>query len=179
MFIKIDPERSRAVYRRTFREETGMTDPTHPLAALDIPPRARLSNYPPVYAALMDGRSKRQLGEAFGLTRFGVNLVELAPGARSSLLHRHSHSQEFVFILTGTPVLRLDAEERQLAPGMCIGFRPDDPAHCLVNRADLPACYLEIGDRDPDDGATYPEDDLVAARHGDGWRFTHRDGSPW
>ncbi len=156
-----------------------MTLTTRPLAALDIAPRAQHSNYPPVYAALMAGRSKRQLGEAFGLTRFGVNLVELAPGARSALLHRHSHSQEFVYILGGTPVLRLDAEERQLAPGMCIGFRPDGLAHCLVNRSELPACYLEIGDRNPDDGATYPEDDLVAARHGGGWCFTHRDGSPW
>jgi len=96
--------------------------------------------------------------------------VELAPGARSALLHRHSHSQEFVYILAGTPVLRLDADEHELAPGMCIGFRPDGPAHYLVNRSNAPACYLEIGDRDPDDGATYPEDDLVAARHGDGWR---------
>lgn len=156
-----------------------MAAPIHPLAAFDIPPRARQSNYPPVYAALMDGRIKRQLGEAFRLTRFGVNLVVLAPGARSSLLHRHSRQQEFVYILAGNPVLRLDAEEHELAPGMCIGFRPDGPAHCLVNRSDLPACYLEIGDRDPDDGAIYPEDDLVAARHGDGWRFTHRDGSSW
>lgn len=156
-----------------------MTDITHALAALDIPHRAQHSNYPPVFAALMAGRSKRQLGEAFGLTRFGVNLVELAPGARSALLHRHSHSQEFVYVLAGTPVLRLDAEECELAPGMCIGFRPDGPAHCLVNRSDLPARYFEIGDRDPGDGATYPEDDLVAARHGGGWRFTHRDGSPW
>ena len=156
-----------------------MTDMTQPLTAFDFPIRARASNYPPVYAAMMAGRSKRQLGEAFGLTRFGVNLVELAPGARSALLHRHSHSQEFVYILAGTPVLRLDADEHELAPGMCIGFRPDGPAHCLVNRSNAPACYLEIGDRDPDDGATYPEDDLVAARHGDRWRFTHRDGSPW
>jgi len=125
-----------------------MTDITQPLAALDIPVRARASNYPPVYAAMMAGRSKRQLGEAFGLTRFGVNLVELVPGARSSLLHRHTRQQEFVCVLAGTPVLRLDAAEHELAPGVCIGFRSDGPAHCLVNRSNAPVCYLEFGDRD-------------------------------
>jgi len=179
MFIKIDRDRSSPPDRGTFHEDISMTDTAQPLTAFDIPIRARSSNYPPVYAAMMAGRSKRQLGEAFGLTRFGVNLVELAPGARSSLLHRHSRQQEFVYVLAGNPVLRLDGDEHQLAPGICIGFRPDGPAHCLVNRSNAPVCYLEIGDRDPDDGATYPEDDLVAARHGNGWRFTHRDGSPW
>lgn len=156
-----------------------MNHRTEPLAAIDVGPRQRLSNYPPVFAALMTGRSKRQLGDVFGLTRFGVNLVELAPGARSALLHRHSHQQEFVFILAGNPVLRLGGEERELAPGMCIGFLPEGPAHCLVNRSPRPVRYLEIGDRDPDDGATYPEDDLIAKYHKDGWHFLHRDGRSW
>ncbi|MET0360289.1 MAG: cupin domain-containing protein [Sphingobium sp.] len=159
--------------------ETNMYQIKEPLAALDVAPRAKLSNYPPVFAARMAGRSKRQLGDAYGLTRFGVNLVELTPGARSSLLHRHSRQQEFVFILTGRPMLRIDEEERELAPGMCIGFLPDGPAHCLVNRSDTLVRYLEIGDRDPEDGATYPEDDLVAERCQDAWRFVHRDGMPW
>lgn len=150
-----------------------------PLVALDIAPRAKLSNYPPVFAARMAGRSKRQLGEAFGLTRFGVNLVDLAPGARSALLHRHSRQQEFVFVLVGQPILLTDEGERRLEPGMCVGFLPTGPAHCLLNRSDDVIRYLEIGDRDPEDGATYPDDDLIAERHDAGWRFVHRDGRPW
>lgn len=156
-----------------------MANAAEPCFADDVAPRARLSHYPPPFAERMAGRSKRQLGDRFGLTRFGVNLVELAPGARSALLHRHSRQQEFVFVLEGHPVLRIDDEERLLAPGMCAGFRPEGPAHCLVNRTDDPVRYLEIGDRDPGDSATYPEDDLIALRDGDGWRFLHRDGSAW
>ena len=43
------------------------------------------SIYPEPYGAMMAGRSSLRLGEAGGLTQFGVNLVILAPGARSSL----------------------------------------------------------------------------------------------
>lgn len=156
-----------------------MTQMSEPCYALDIPPRAKLSNYPRAFAARMAGRTKRQLGEAFGLTHFGVNLVDLAPGARSALLHRHNRQQEFVFVLTGRPVLLMDEDERVLEPGMCVGFLPAGPAHCLVNRSDAPVRYLEMGDRDPEDGATYPDDDLVAEWHEGGWRFVHRDGTPW
>lgn len=156
-----------------------MTPISEPIVALSVAPRAKPSNYPPVFAARMAGRSKRQLGDAFGLTRFGVNLVELEPGARSALLHRHTRQHEFVFILTGCPVLVTDEGERNLEPGMCIGFLPAGPAHYLVNRSDALVSYLEIGDRDPEDGATYPEDDLIASWHENAWRFTHRDGRPW
>lgn len=156
-----------------------MTQMSEPLCALDVAPRAKASNYPPVFAARMVGRTKRQLGDAFGLTRFGVNLVELAAGARSALLHRHTRQQEFVYILAGQPVLLIDHGERQLEPGMCVGFVPQGPAHCLVNRSSTVVRYLEIGDRDARDGATYPDDDLIAEWHDAAWRFVHRDGTPW
>jgi uncharacterized cupin superfamily protein len=39
--------------------------------------------------------------------------------------------------------------------------------------------YLEVGDRTPDDSATYPDVDL-AVRMVDGkWVFTRKDGSPF
>jgi uncharacterized cupin superfamily protein len=40
--------------------------------------------------------------------------------------------------------------------------------------------YLEVGDRTPGDSATYPDDDLEARLAADGgWRFVHKDGSPY
>jgi hypothetical protein len=41
--------------------------------------------YPEPFASLVKGRTKRKLGEFFGLTNFGVNLTHLAPGAISAL----------------------------------------------------------------------------------------------
>lgn len=157
-----------------------MTTPARtPLVATDVPPRQKPSSYPVPFAARMAGRSKRPLGDAFGLSRFGVNLTTLAPGAQSALLHRHSRQEEFVYVLEGTPTLRTDEGEFLLGPGMCVGFPASGLAHHLVNRTAREVRYLEIGDRDPQDGAEYPEDDLVARFSRGGWSFAHKDGTPW
>jgi uncharacterized cupin superfamily protein len=129
----------------------------------------------------MKKREKRRLGDLFGLTNFGVNLTRLAPGGLSSLRHAHTRQDEFVYILEGRPVLVTDAGETQLEPGMCAGFKAGTgDAHHLVNRGAQDAWYLEVGDRTPGDGATYPDDDLQAnALPGGGWAFARKDGTPY
>ncbi len=94
--------------------------------------------------------------------------------------HIHPTQDEFIYVLDGTPTLRLDGTETLLAPGMCAGFRGGSgEAHCLVNRSDRDVVYLEIGDRRPGDGATYPEDDLAVEMGPDGtWRYSRKDGTP-
>jgi uncharacterized cupin superfamily protein len=122
---------------------------------------------------------KRKLGDHFGLTNFGVNLTQLAPGSASALLHRHSRQDEFVYVLQGTPTLRLNDEEHLLNPGDCMGFKAESGvAHQLINRSDELVIYIEIGDRSADDEVDYPEDDLKAVFASGGvWKFTHKDGS--
>lgn len=157
-----------------------MTDSTNPVAvvAAEAPTRTKPSNYPPVFAARMEGRIKRPLGDLFGLGNFGVNLTRLAPGAQSALRHAHSRQDEFVYILQGNPVLRTNAGETQLSPGMCAGFKAGTgDAHHLVNRTQEDIVYLEIGDRSEGDSAVYPDDDIQAQLGSDGkWMFTHKDG---
>jgi uncharacterized cupin superfamily protein len=151
-----------------------------PVDALAVPPRTKPSNYPPVFAARMTGREKRALGEAFGLANFGVNLVRLAPGARSALHHRHARQDEFVYVLEGTATIVVDDAEHAAGPGTCIGFRAGGAAHHVENRSATEVVYLEVGDRLPGDAAEYPHDDLAAVQDADGrWRFVHRDGTPW
>ena len=150
------------------------------IAAENAAPRAVSSNYPEPFRSRMAGRLKRPLGDVFGLTNFGVNLTRLAPGAASSLMHRHTKQDEFVYILQGEPLLATDEGEVQLKPGMCAGFAAGGRAHHLVNRSNHDVVYLEIGDRTKGDGATYPNDDLVAVLGPDGkWGFTHKDGTPY
>jgi uncharacterized cupin superfamily protein len=146
--------------------------------ATDAPGRST-TNYPPEFAARVAGRYKRPLGDLFGIESFGVNLTTLEPGAQSALKHRHIVQDEFVFILSGELVLAHDEGETVLSAGMCAGFRHGALAHHLINRSDAPAIYLEIGDRQPGDGAEYPDDDLVASRSESGWHFTHKDGAPY
>lgn len=148
--------------------------------AVDIRPRAKPSNYPEPFASRMAGRVKRQLGNAFGLTNFGVNLTQLAPGSISALRHAHSKQDEFIYVLEGTPTLVTDSGSTQLAPGMCAGFKAGTGGgHHLVNRTDAMVTYLEIGDRTAGDSVSYPDDDLEAYRDGETWRFRRKNGQPY
>jgi uncharacterized cupin superfamily protein len=93
------------------------------LVAADVPPRAKLSNYPEPFFSRMAGRDKRPLGDLFGLANFGVNLTRLKPGGSSSIRHAHTKQDEFVYILEGEPTLITDAGRSPLRAGMCAGFR--------------------------------------------------------
>jgi uncharacterized cupin superfamily protein len=149
------------------------------IVARNAAPRARKSNYPDPYAARMEGREKRVLGDVFGLTNFGVNLTRLASGGSSALRHTHTKQDEFVYILEGTPVLVTDEGETQLEPGMCAGFKAGGSAHHLVNRTGSDVVFLEVGDRTPGDAAVYPDDDIQAAMVDGAWKFAHKDGTPY
>ena len=52
-------------------------------------------------------------------------------------------------------------------------------AHHLVNETEAVVIYLEIGDRTAGDRAIYPDDDLRAELVEGGWRFMHKDGTPY
>ena len=159
-----------------------MSEQKFPVAveAASAPLRTTPSTYPEPFARRMAGREKRPLGTLFGLSNFGVNLTRLTPGAVSALRHAHALQDEFVYVLEGRPTLVTDRGRTVLEPGMCAGFKAGSgDAHHLVNEGDDDAVYLEIGDRTPGDSATYPDDDLVAIGTPAGWRFSHKDGTPY
>jgi uncharacterized cupin superfamily protein len=139
------------------------------------------SIYPPAFVDAVKGRSKRALTAALGLTQFGVNIVDLAPGASSALRHYHSHEDEFIYVLQGEVVLVSEGQEQHLGTGMCAGF-PGGVAdgHCITNRSEETARYLEVGTRDARDEAFYPDDDLhvIPGRY-EKPVFTHKDGTPY
>ncbi|MEL0027351.1 MAG: cupin domain-containing protein [Perlucidibaca sp.] len=147
------------------------------LVAREVPARVQASILPPPFAAQFEGRQRRRLGEAFGLTNFGVNLTRIAPGGRSALLHAHTRQDEFVYIVEGCPTLVTSEGRAALSPGMCAGFRAGSGrAHYLLNETTEAVWYLEVGDRTPEDEACYPEDDLRARFVDGAWAFTRRDG---
>lgn len=149
------------------------------MRAQDVPVRQAPSVYPAPYDAVVEGRTKRQLGEAFGLRNFGVNLTEIAPNTQTSLLHRHTLQDEFVYVLDGYPTLVTEEGEQELEPGMCVGFPAAGIAHCLINRSDAPVRILEVGDRTPGDLPEYPEADLAAEYVNGVRRFVHKDGTSY
>jgi len=137
------------------------------------------SKYPAPFAAACAARVRQRLGDAAGLTDFGVNLLRLPPGAWSSQRHWHSDEDEFVFVLEGEVVLVTDAGEERLAAGDCAGFKAGlMDGHHLQNRSSRDAVVLEIGSRKPaQDEGDYPDIDLrfLKGRRG----YARKDGTPY
>ena len=136
--------------------------------------------HPVAIAEKCRARFKRPLGDAFGLTQFGVNRTTLAPGVWSTVRHWHTAEDEFVVVLEGELILVTDGGESAMREGDCIGFKAGiADGHRLENRSEKDAVYLEIGSRRQDDITHYSDEDLLAA-YADDWSpvFTRRDGSP-
>ena len=138
------------------------------------------SIYPEPYASMMKGRSSLRLGDAGGLTQFGVNLVTLEPGALSSLRHWHLNEDEFVMVTEGECTLVQDAGETVMRPGDCAAFPAGSTdGHHFINRTDTVAKFLVVGSKAPREVATYSDVDLRVEIEGGKARFTYKDGSDW
>lgn len=138
------------------------------------------SIYPEPYASMVKGRSSLRLGDAAGLTQFGVNLVTLEPGAMSSLRHWHLAEDEFVMVTEGECVMVQDEGETVMRPGDCAGFPAGSTnGHHFLNRSDAPARFLVVGSKAPREVATYSDHDLKVEIAGGKARFTYKDGTDW
>ncbi|HUF19289.1 MAG TPA: cupin domain-containing protein [Burkholderiales bacterium] len=147
------------------------------LDPMSLEPRTG-SGYPEPYRSRVLPREKRQLGDACGLAKIGINHTTLPPGKESSMRHWHTHEEEFIFVLSGEVVLRTDAGEQLLKAGMCAGFPlGSTDGHQLVNRSDEPAVYLEVSNRDPQDAGLYPDVDLRWNAPDARGIFTRKNGS--
>lgn len=150
-----------------------------PKIDIEAAPERNGTAYPPPYDAPCRARRRRRLGNAVGLTQFGVNRLELDPGVWSSQRHWHTAEDEFVWVLEGEVVLIDDAGETVLRAGDCAGFpRGAANGHHIVNRSDRRAVLLEVGGRFPDeDQVAYPDIDLQYRGGEPGYR--HKDGTPY
>lgn len=141
-------------------------------------PTRKGSSYPLPYNAPCADRIRQRLGNAGGLTDFGVNLMQLPPGNWSSQRHWHSHEDEFVFVLEGELTLVEDEGEATLRAGECAAFAKNSGnGHHLINKSDTTAVYLEVGSRASAD-ITVCSDIDVMSTNADG-RFVHKDGTPY
>jgi uncharacterized cupin superfamily protein len=140
------------------------------------------TGYPPVYAGVVSGRAKRRIGDAAGLSQYGVNITRLKPGAASAHRHWHKNEDEFVYVISGELLLIEDTGETLLRAGDAAGF-PAGAAngHQLVNRSGADALFLEVGTRARTEEVAYtdPQIDMKGVNDGTGWKFLHRDGRPW
>jgi uncharacterized cupin superfamily protein len=138
------------------------------------------TGYPPEFAAPLTGRSFQRLGDAGGLTQFGVNLCTLAPGAWASQRHWHENEDEFVIVLSGELVMVENDGEHILRAGDCTTHKAGIAnGHHLINRSGADATFLVVGTRAASERAYYPDIDMEARKDESGFRFVRRDGTPY
>ena len=133
--------------------------------------------YPAPFDEPCRARERVRLGDAAGLTQFGVNLLRLPPGAWSSQRHWHAKEDEFVYVLSGEVVLVTDAGDETLHAGYCAGFKGGDTnGHCLQNRGTADATVLEIGSRIAGEYSMYSDIDMKTEPS---VGYVHKDGTPY
>lgn len=146
-----------------------------------VVPEKSGASYPAPHDIPCKDRVWRQLGDAVGLTQFGVNLVYLAPGVWSSQRHWHTEEDEFVYVLDGAVVLVDDDGEHELRPGDCAGFPAGDRnGHCFQNRSDDRVTLLAVGSRRDGDRGEYADIDMQFLPNrdsGGGLVFAKKDGT--
>ncbi len=136
--------------------------------------------YPKQFSPPFQGREKQALGNAAGLTQFGVNLMRLKPGAISALRHWHEREDEFVYVVEGELMLIENEGETHLRAGEAAGFkRGVANGHHLVNRSQHDAVFLVVGTRASPERIHYSDKDLVYDYDGMSFTFTHRSGMPY
>jgi uncharacterized cupin superfamily protein len=144
---------------------------------LNEAPESRGTRYPSPHDVPCRSRRWLRLGDAAGLTAFGVNLVTLDPGAWSSQRHWHTHQDEFVYMLEGELVLVTDAGETTMRAGDCAGFKAGvRDGHHLQNRSGDVARFLVVGNRDEADGGEYSDIDMQFLPGGRG--YAKKNGEP-
>jgi len=123
------------------------------------------SPYPSSFAEPCRARVKKALGDAVGISQFGVNLVELPPGTWSSQRHWHENEDEFILVISGEVVLLSDDGEETLSKGQIVGFPSKiDNGHHLINRSSEPASYIEVGSRSASETVQYPDINMKMER---------------
>ena len=136
------------------------------------------SSYPEPYATEMGNRGWQRLGDAGGLTQFGVRMMIMQPGSKSSLCHWHETEDEFVMVTQGELVLVTDEGETTVRPGDCAAFAAGDTnGHHLINRSQTEARFLVVGTKVEKDVCTYSDVDLRVEINGENDRFTRKDGT--
>ncbi|WP_049998169.1 cupin domain-containing protein [Halococcus sediminicola] len=113
------------------------------------------------------GFRRRQLGAAAGSEDIGCSLYELPAGERAWPYHYHTSNEEALYVLAGTGTLRVNDEERDLAPGTYVAFPTgEESAHRVVNDAEELLRYLVISTMDEPDVVGYPDADALGVYAG-------------
>ncbi len=106
------------------------------------------------------------IGDALGSEKIYVNIDFVKPGGKSTMYHSHSRQEEFFLIMSGNGLLRINEEEIPVKPGDVIS-KPagKNIAHQFINNSTEILQILDVGNRDKDDVAIYPDENKIFIRN--------------
>jgi len=109
------------------------------------------------------GVGARRLARAPGAS-LGASVWELQPGGSQFVYHFHHGSEELLVVLRGTPTVRMEDGDHELAEGDVVTFpRGPEGGHQIRNDADSAARVLVVSTNASPDVAEYPETGKLAA----------------
>jgi uncharacterized cupin superfamily protein len=98
-----------------------------------------------------------------GSERIGGNVMRVQPGDAATPYHWERPSEEWLFVLDGSPTVRTPEGEEVLQTGDIVCF-PGGPAgaHQVLNRSDEPVTFIMLSDRAPVNAIVYPDSNKIA-----------------
>lgn len=127
-----------------------------------------IDNIPKEYIDDPDFQTKMKtvlLGDALGCEKIYVNIDYVKPGGKSVKYHFHSKQEEFFFIMHGSGILRMNGEEIYIKTGDVISKPAGrEITHQFINNDCEILQILDMGTREKDDVATYPDENIIFIR---------------
>jgi GST-like protein len=127
-------------------------------------PRSRLSGTP--------------LGYFGKLRHGGLSRARIPKGGESFGYHAHVHDDEWIYILSGRGVARIDGAEVELGPGDFVSFPAPQVPHNLANPFDEELVYLMGGDASQGGVVDFPDLNRRYALVWDGERTAFHELGP-
>ena len=135
------------------------------LRAADIATRAQSFSHPWNPQSELIGY---QMGKSTGLRRLGVNFARMPPGKESFVYHSHWNEEEWIYILSGRGIARIDDADYEVAAGDFMAFPTPGVAHHLRNPFEEDLVYLMGGENREIDVADFPDLGKRMFRHAKG-----------
>ena len=135
------------------------------LRAADIAARSQTFSHPWNPQSQITGY---QMGKATGLKRTGVNFARIPPGKESFVYHSHWLEEEWIFVLEGRGIARIDGIDYEVGPGDFMAFPAPGVAHHMRNPFEQELVYLMGGENREIDVADFPELGKRMFRHAKG-----------
>ncbi len=96
------------------------------------------------------------LSRLAGMRRAHVSLARVPAGKDSFAYHAHLVEEEWIYILEGEGIAKIDGAEHVVRAGDFMGFAAPSVPHLLENRSDRELVYLVGGEDAPVDVLDYP-----------------------